>query len=181
MCSGPWPHFPCIQPVQVHMAAWLLQRLRSKLCEVRARKVLLAQSYLTPCNPMACSPSGSSVRGILQARTLEWVAVPFSRGSYQSKEHGEKKKKNLSVTFESESLSVVSGSLWPHGLYSPWNSPGQNTGVGSCSLLQGIFSTQGSNPGVLHLRKMLNQLSHQGSPQLGACKYLRIASLVARW
>ena len=39
--------------------------------------------------------------------------------------------------------------LWPQGLYSPWNSPGQNTGVGSLSLLQGIFPTQGSNPGLL--------------------------------
>ena len=41
--------------------------------------------------------------------------------------------------------SVTSNSLWPRGLYSPWNSPGQNTGVGSLYLLQGIFSTQGSN------------------------------------
>ena len=40
-----------------------------------------------------------------------------------------------------ESSSVVSDSLRPHGLYSPWNSPGQNTGVGSLSLLQGIFPT----------------------------------------
>ena len=39
--------------------------------------------------------------------------------------------------------------LQPHGLYSPWNSPGQNTGVGSLSLLQGIFPTQGLNPGLL--------------------------------
>ena len=44
---------------------------------------------------------------------------------------------------ESESPSVVSDSLRPHGLYSPWNSPGQNTRVGSLSLLQGIFPTQG--------------------------------------
>ena len=43
---------------------------------------------------------------------------------------------------ESESLSVVFGSLWPHEVYSPWNSPGQNTVVGSFSLLQGIFPTQ---------------------------------------
>ena len=42
----------------------------------------------------------------------------------------------------------MSDSLWPHGLYSPWNSPGQNTGVGSCSLLQGIFPNQESNPGL---------------------------------
>ena len=47
---------------------------------------------------------------------------------------------------ESENHLVVSDSLWLHGLYSPWNSPGQNTGVGSLSLLQGIFWTYGSNP-----------------------------------
>ena len=57
-----------------------------------------------------------------------------------------------------------SDSLWPHGLHSPWNSPGQNTGVGSHSLLQGIFSTQGSNPGLPHCRLILYQLSHWGSP-----------------
>ena len=51
------------------------------------------------------------------------------------------------------SPSVVSISLQPHGLYSPRNSPGQNTGVGSLSLLQGIFPTQGSNPGLPHCRR----------------------------
>ena len=48
--------------------------------------------------------------------------------------------------------------LWPHGLYglySPWNSPGQNTRVGSLSLLQGIFPTQGWNQGFLHCRQIL--------------------------
>ena len=54
-----------------------------------------------------------------------------------------------------ESCSVVSSSLRPHGLYSPWNSLGQNTGVGSLSLLQGIFPTQGSNPDLLHFRWIL--------------------------
>ena len=49
-------------------------------------------------------------------------------------------------------------------LYSPWNSPGQNTGVGSLSLLQRIFPTQGSNPGLPHCRWILYQLSHKGSP-----------------
>ena len=63
----------------------------------------------------------------------------------------------------SESRSVVSDSSWPCGLYSPWNSPGQNTGVGSHSFLQGIFPTQGSNSGPLHCRWILYQLSHQGS------------------
>ena len=66
----------------------------------------------------------------------------------------------------SESCSIVSDSLWPHGLYSPWNSPGQNTGVGSLSLLQGIFPTQGSNPGLPHCRQILYQLSCKGSPRI---------------
>ena len=48
----------------------------------------------------------------------------------------------------------------------PWNSPGQNTGVGSCSLLQGIFLTQRSNPGLLHCRWILYHLSHRGSPRI---------------
>jgi len=64
----------------------------------------------------------------------------------------------------SESRSVMSDSLWPHGLYSPRNSPGQNIGVGSLSLLKGIFPTQGLNPGLLHCRWILYQLIYQGSP-----------------
>ena len=55
-------------------------------------------------------------------------------------------------------------SLQPHGLCSPWNSPGQNTGVGSLSLLQETFPTQGSNPGLRHCRQILYQVSHKGSP-----------------
>ena len=70
------------------------------------------------------------------------------------------------LTHESESHSVVSDSLPPYGLHSPWNSPGQNTGVGSRSLLQGIFPTQGSNPGLLPCRQILYHLSHQGGLQL---------------
>ena len=66
----------------------------------------------------------------------------------------------------SESHSVMFNSLQPHGLYRPWNSPGQNTGVGSLSLLQGIFPTQGLNPGLLHCRRILYQLSHKGSPRV---------------
>ena len=71
---------------------------------------------------------------------------------------------------ESESHSVMSNSLPPHGLYSPWNSPGQNTGVGSLSLHQGIFPTQGSNPGLLHSRRILYQLSHKRSLGTGKQK-----------
>ena len=49
---------------------------------------------------------------------------------------------------ESESLSDISNSLQPHGLYSLWNSLGMNTGVGSLSLLQGMFPTQGRSPAL---------------------------------
>ena len=63
-----------------------------------------------------------------------------------------------------ESCSVKSNLLRPHGLYSPWNSPGQNTGVGSHFLLQGVFPTQGSNSGLSHCRQILYHMSHQGSP-----------------
>ena len=64
---------------------------------------------------------------------------------------------------ESESCSVMSDSLLLHGL---WNSPGQNTGVGSLSLLQGILPTQGPNRGLPHCRQILYQLSHKGSPRI---------------
>ena len=66
---------------------------------------------------------------------------------------------------ESESHSVVSDSLYrPHALYSPWNSPGQNTGVGSLSLFQGIFPIQGSNPGLPALRADSLPAEPQGEP-----------------
>ena len=83
---------------------------------------------------------------------------------------------------ESESLSVPStlcDPLRPHGQYSPWDSPGQNTGVGCRSLLQGIFPTQGSNPGLPHCRQILYQLSHQGSPLLWWRFFLIVTLLTA--
>ena len=67
---------------------------------------------------------------------------------------------------KSEGRSAMSDSLRPHGLYSAWNSPGQNTGVGRHSLLQGIFPIQVSNPCLLHCRWILYQLSHQGTPRI---------------
>ena len=78
---------------------------------------------------------------------------------------------------QSENCSFVFDSLWPHGLYNPWNPPGQNTRVGSLSLLQGIFPTQGSNPGLLHCRQILYQLSHQGETQ----EYTGVGSLSFLW
>ena len=61
-------------------------------------------------------------------------------------------------------VKVMSNSFGPRGLYSPWNSPDQDTGVSSLSLLQGIFPTQGSNWGLQHWRQVLHQLSYQGNP-----------------
>ena len=74
---------------------------------------------------------------------------------------------NILKTLLSESRSVTSGSLQSQQLYSPWNSPGHNTGVGSLSLLQRIFPIQGSNPGLLQVdslpaepqRKLKEQVS----------------------
>ena len=61
--------------------------------------------------------------------------------------------------------SVVSDPLQPRELYCPWNSPGQNTGVSSFLFLQGIFPSQGLNPGLLHCRQILYQMSHKGSQE----------------
>ena len=80
---------------------------------------------------------------------------------------------------ESESCSVVSDSLQPHGLYSPWNSLAQNTRMSSHSLLQRIFSTQGLNPGRPHCTQILCQLSHQGSPPY--CKGSLISWKTVAW
>ena len=127
-------------------------------------KVLVAQSYLTISNPMDCSPPGSSVDGILQARILEWVAIPFSGGVFLDQgtepkspalESGFFITSDTYHVYACESCSVVSDSLRPHRLCSPWNSPGQNAGEGSLSLLQRIFTTQRSNPGLLHCRQIL--------------------------
>ena len=110
------------------------------------------------------------------SRVLEWVAIPFSKGSLWPKDQtwvsciarkfftpeppGKARRQDWS-----ESHSVTSDSLWLHGLYSPWNSPGQNTGVGSHSLLWNIFLTQGSNPGLLHCKQILLTAEPQGKPK----------------
>ena len=93
-----------------------------------------------------------SVKGQLAAAVFTWFL--------QLHLHPEHSR--VSSEAEIEKRSAVSSTLQPHGLYSPWNSPGQNSGVGSCSLLQRIFLTQGSNPGLLCCKQILYQLSHQG-------------------
>ena len=71
-----------------------------------------------------------------------------------------KEEKGMKVKVKVAQLRLT---LQPHGIYSPWNSPGQNPGVGSLSLLQGIFPTQELNSGLPHCRQILYQLSYKGS------------------
>ena len=108
-------------------------------------KVLVAQSCSTLCDPIDCSPQGSSVHGILQARRLEWVAIPFSRGSFLPRDPGIKPR---SPALQADSLQSE-----------PPGKP-KNTGVGSLVLPQEIFPTQELNPGLLHCRQILYQLSY---------------------
>ena len=88
---------------------------------------------------------------------------PSSAESFLILEGNKSFYQNMLSKWKKVSRLVMSNSLWPHGLNNPWNSPGQDTGVGSLSLLQGIFPSQGSNPGLPHPRRILYQLSHQGS------------------
>ena len=114
-------------------------------------EVLVAQSCPTLCDPVDCSPPGSSVHGILQARILEWVTTLSSRGSSQPRDWTQ--VSGITGRFFSiwatsvacccccEVTSVVSNSVRPHRqqptrLSHPWDSPGRNTGVGCHFLLQ---------------------------------------------
>ena len=119
-------------------------------------KVLVAQPCLTVCDPTDCSPPGSSVYGVVQARILEWVAFSFSRGSFQPRDQTQ-----VSCVAGGFFTSDICAVLWvvaqlcpilcdsmddsPPGSSVHQDSPGKSTGVGCHALLQGIFPTQGSN------------------------------------
>ena len=133
-------------------------------------KVSVTQScLLTLCDPMNYSPPDSSVHGILQARTLEWVVIPFSRGSswprdqtkvpcivdrfftvWATREDFTWHIINYKLCFALYECSIMSDSLWPHGRWParflcPWNSPGKNTGESCHFLLQRILLTHRLN------------------------------------
>ena len=107
----------------------------------------VAQSCLTLCDCMDYNHPGSFVHGIFQARILEWVDMPSSKGSSQPS----------SPALQTDSL--------------PSEPPGKpkNTEEGNLSFLQGIFPTQESNWGLLHCMQILYQLSYQGSPRILEC------------
>ena len=106
-------------------------------------KVKVTQLCLNLCDPMDCT-----IRGILQTRILEWVAIPF---------HSPGDLPNPGIEPRFPALQADSLPAEPPG-------KPKNTGVGSLSLLQRIFSTQESNWGLLHCRQILYQLSYQVSP-----------------
>ena len=121
---------------------------------------LVSPSCLTLCNPMGCNLPGCSVHGILQARILEWVAMPFSRGSSQSRNRTQvfwiaggfyqlSYQGSRILAWESESRSVVSDSLWPHRLYSVQFSI--VPGILQARILAWVsflFSRESLNPGI---------------------------------
>ena len=82
---------------------------------------------------------------------------------------------------ESESHSVMSNCFEIPWDCSPWDSPGQNTGVDSLSLLQVIFPTQGLNPGLLHCRQVLYQLSPIASCSSMCCVLSHSVSLISNY
>ena len=140
----------------------------------------LLQLCPTLCNPMDSSLAwtvASLSMGILQARILEWVAMLSSRWSSWPRDQTQ--VSHVSCTGKQISLPLAppgkpqikyceseSGLFATPWIYCPWNSPGQNIGVGSLSLLLGIFPAQGLNPGLPHCRWILYHLSHKGSPRI---------------
>ena len=117
-----------------------------KKCYLEEKRILviLTKGHLLQ---QKCSVNGLESKQGSQAPRPFPISIPWSSGTMYLASRG-----------ISEGCSVVFDSLQPRIL-----GPGQNTGVGSLTLLQGIFPTQGSNPGLPHCRQILYQLSHQGS------------------
>ena len=114
-------------------------------------------SYLE--NPRDGGAWQAAIYGVVQSRTR---LKRLSSSSSSSRNKG-LNRPSESVTHSNISDSLQDHELQPARILCPWNSPGKNTGVSCHSHLQGIFLTQGSNPGLLHGRKILYHLSHQGS------------------
>ena len=105
---------------------------------------------------LSCDLPDASVHRILQARILEWVAIPFSRGSSQPRDRTQ--------------VSRIAG----YSLLSEPPGKPKTTGVGILSLLQGIVPSQESNQGLLHCSWILYQLSYQGSPIKTRCYFIYV-------
>ena len=111
---------------------------------------LVAQLCPTLCDPMDCSPPGSSVPGDSPGKNTGVGCHVLLEGIFPTQGWNSGLLHCRWILYHlshqgspvSGSHSILSDSLRPHVLYSPWNSPGQNTGVGRLSLLQEIFPTQ---------------------------------------
>ena len=126
------------------------QRSPAVLCVTVAKTLVrecsVTQSCWSLCDPMDCSPPGSPIHGDSPGKN---TGVSFSRRSSRPRD-----RTQVSPASQVDSL-----------LSEPPGKP-KNTAVGSLSLLQGIFPTQDSNQGLLHCRRILYQLSNQGSPTI---------------
>ena len=169
---------PRLSQLEVHYSdiRWAKQLLQL-LCAV----CLVRQSCPPLCDPGTVAHQAPLSLGILQATILEWVATPFSRGSPQPRDQTQvsriaggfftvwatMKPKNTEVgavlCLVTQLCPTICDTMdcGPQGFPAYGDSPGKNNGVGSLSLLQGIFPTQGSNPGLQHYRRILHHLSHQ--------------------
>ena len=88
---------------------------------------------------------------------MKYISIAYAKKCILNIQEPEKKKTSITKW-------KLLSHFWLFAI--PWNSPGQNTGVGSLALLQGMFPTQGSNPGLPHCRQILYQLSHKGSQRI---------------
>ena len=154
LCTECWVNFFCFP----ESLLWPLLQTASYRCWPKSRAHFLSQGLLR----------GSSA-------TLLSVSSTPAPSSGPPDTYVRKLERDLSFAVGALSLGgravLGEGEFSPFsagrgGLLSPWNSPGQNTGVGSLSFHQGIFPTQGSNPGHSHCRRTLYQLSHKGSPRI---------------
>ena len=149
---------------------------------------LIAQLCPALCDPVDCSPPGSSVhvdspgkntgigchallQGIFQPRdgTQVFHISCIAGGFFMIRQQGSPQTSNVSVLCLATQLCLTLCNPMnssPPGSFVCGDSPGNNTGVGCHGLLQRIFPTQGSNPGLSHCRQILYQLSHEASPRI---------------
>ena len=126
-----YPHTPKIYYLHTHNLRFCFIQEISLPSLVSAAAAKSLQSCLPLCDPIDGSPSGSTVPGILQARTLEWVAISFSRAW------------RWKVKVKSLSHVQLFTTPWttPTRLFHPWDFPGKSTGVGCHRLLLSLVST----------------------------------------
>ena len=130
--------WPSLKSLQITKAGEDVEKMESESHSA------MSDSFWT--SGTVCGPPGSSVHGILQARILEWVAMPSSRWSSQPRD-------------QTQVSCIVGGFFAIGGTRKAW----RNTGVGCHAFLQVILQTQGSNPGLLHCWRILCLRRHQES------------------